>query len=50
MIMKFFGNYISKCTYLMNERTHVSAYRLLSRLSVPVEHPVDELDEIGLVD
>ena len=32
-IMNFFGNWISKCTYLMKKRTHVSAYMLLSSLS-----------------
>ena len=29
IIIKFFGNKISKCTYLMNKKTPVPAYRLL---------------------
>ena len=33
IIMNFFGKYISKCTYRMKKRTHVSAYRLLSNLN-----------------
>ena len=33
ILMNFFWNYISKCTYLMNKRTPVSVYRLFSSLS-----------------
>ena len=47
MSMIIFGNYITKCVYLMEERTPVSVYRLLSSLfdksivlSVPLDYPV----------
>ena len=29
-VMEFFGNYLSKCTYVMVKKTPVSVYRLLS--------------------
>ena len=29
IVIKFFGNKISKCTYLINKKTPVSSYRLL---------------------
>ena len=34
ILMDFFLNYISKCTYLMNKRTPVSAYKMLSSPSI----------------
>ena len=47
MIMKVFGNQIQKCTYLMDNRTPVQAYKLLSSPSIKpivfvsfLDHPV----------
>ena len=47
IIMNFFWDYISKCTYLMNKKKPVSIYRLFSSLSnkqiiltVSKKHPV----------